>query len=112
MSAATIRLDADQLDQLAELIAGKLRAQPTPVGLVDAAKLAEMLGVARSWVYSHADQLGGRRLGGKRGRLRFDASEALAAFAVASQPEQVKPAAAAPRRRRARAHVGALQVRS
>lgn len=110
MSPATIRLDDDQLDALATLIAAKLQAQPTSPGLVDARQLAEHLGVARSWVYTHTAQLGGRRLGGKRGRLRFDLSEATAAFAVASQPEQVK---STPRRRRAPGHVGStLQVRA
>jgi hypothetical protein len=106
-----MRLDEDQLDALADRIAARLARQPSPANgaaLVDAATLAEHLGVARSWVYTHADQLGGKRLGGERGRLRFDLSEATAAFAAASQPEQVK----SPRRRRAPAHVGStLQVR-
>jgi hypothetical protein len=48
------------------------RPQPAPSGLVDAATLARMLGVDRSWVYAHAAQLGGIRLGGPQGRLRFD----------------------------------------
>jgi hypothetical protein len=110
VSAATIELSAEQLDALATLIAAKLQACNLMPGLVDAQQLAEHLGVARSFVYSHADQLGAKRLGGKRGRLRFDASEALAAFAAASQPEQVK---AKPRRRRAPAHAGSiLQVRA
>lgn len=39
---------------------------------VDAAGLAEMLGVERDWVYAHSAELGGVRLGGPRGRLRFD----------------------------------------
>jgi len=110
VSAATIRLDADQLDELATLIAAKLRPQPSPAGLVDARQLAESLNVARSWVYGHSAELGGKRLGGKRGRLRFDVAEASAAFAASSQPEQPK---SAPRRRRAPAHVGSiLQVRA
>jgi len=107
--AATIRLDADQLDALAELIARKLQAQPTSVGLVDARQLAEHLGVARSFVYTHADQLAGKRLGGKRGRLRFDLAEATAAFAATGHAEQSR---SAPKRRRGRAPVGStLQVR-
>jgi hypothetical protein len=110
VSAATIRLDNDQLDALATLIVAKLQAQPTPAGLVDARQLAEHLGVARSWVYTHADQLGGKRLGGKRGRVRFDIAAAMDAFAAASQPEQPK---STPRRRQAPAHVGStLQVRA
>jgi len=109
VSAATIRLEADQLAELAALIAAQLQAQPSPAALVDAQQIAKRLGVARSWVYANADQLGGKRLGGKRGRLRFDLSEATAAFAASSQPEPVE---STPRRHRARAHVGGtLQVR-
>jgi hypothetical protein len=45
-------------------------------GLVDAARLAERLGVSRDFVYAHADELGARRLGsGPRARLRFDLTE-------------------------------------
>lgn len=41
--------------------------------LIDAAELAGRLGVDRSWVYTHALELGGIRLGkGPRPRLRFD----------------------------------------
>ncbi len=41
--------------------------------LVDAAALAQMLGVTRGWVYEHATELGAIRLGaGARPRLRFD----------------------------------------
>jgi hypothetical protein len=58
--------------RVAELIADRL-APPAPrERLVDAAQLAELLGVERDWVYAHADQLGGVRLGGPKGRLRFD----------------------------------------
>jgi predicted DNA-binding transcriptional regulator AlpA len=43
---------------------------------VDAAAVAAVLGVERSWVYEHADELGARRLGsGPRARLRFDLEE-------------------------------------
>jgi hypothetical protein len=45
-------------------------------GLVDAAAVADFLGVERSWVYEHADELGARRLGsGPRARLRFSIAE-------------------------------------
>jgi hypothetical protein len=41
--------------------------------LVDAAAVAQMLGVTRGWVYEHAGELGAIRLGtGTRPRLRFD----------------------------------------
>jgi len=39
---------------------------------VDAATLARVLRVERDWVYLHAAELGAIRLGGPKGRLRFD----------------------------------------
>jgi hypothetical protein len=39
---------------------------------VDAATLAAEFGVERDWVYAHAEELGALRLGGPKGRLRFD----------------------------------------
>jgi len=48
--------------------------------LVDAATLSSMLGVCRSTVYEHADELGAVRLGGgAKPRLRFDPERAKAA---------------------------------
>jgi hypothetical protein len=41
--------------------------------LVDAAELARRFGIERSWVYSHAIELGAVKLGsGTKPRLRFD----------------------------------------
>jgi hypothetical protein len=52
--------------------------------LVDAATLAGELGVDRSWVYAHRDELGVVRLGsGSKPRLRFDVQVARAALARA-----------------------------
>lgn len=74
---------------IAERVADLLRGEPR-VGLVDAATLAAELGVSRDFVYAHADELGGRRIGGgSRGRLRFDLGQALAAWA--SRPASQKP---------------------
>ncbi len=42
------------------------------VRLVDAATLARLFDVNRDWVYAHAKELGAIRLGGEKGRLRFD----------------------------------------
>jgi hypothetical protein len=42
------------------------------VRLVDAATVARVFGVERDWVYAHATELGAIRLGGEKGRLRFD----------------------------------------
>lgn len=59
--------------------------------LVDAWTLARMLGVSRRFVYEHADDLGAVRLGGPKGRLRFDPEAVRRAMRCesgkASQPE-------------------------
>ena len=53
---------------MAQLLKGASR----PDGLLSASQVAARLGVDRSWVYAHADELGAIRLGdGPRPRLRF-----------------------------------------
>lgn len=69
------RLDPRDIALIAERVAELLsqdRGTTRPARLVDAAGVAEKLGVDRDWVYAHARELGGVRLGGPRGRLRFD----------------------------------------
>jgi hypothetical protein len=67
-------LDAEDIESIAACVAELLREQmPSPASrLADAAEVARELGVDRDWVYAHAEELGGARLGGERGRLRFD----------------------------------------
>jgi hypothetical protein len=74
------RLDPDDIEAIAERVVMLMREQmPAPnARLVDAARLAEVLGVERDWVYAHAKQLHAVRLGGPRGRLRFDVAAVLA----------------------------------
>lgn len=68
-----MRLEPDDVEAIARRVAELLGTGPqAPVRYVDAAYLARALGVERAWVYAHAQQLGGVRLGGPRGRLRFD----------------------------------------
>jgi hypothetical protein len=69
-----MRLDPADIEQIAQRVADLTRSsQMLPPGqYVDAAELARLLGVERDWVYAHADALGAIRLGGPRGRLRFD----------------------------------------
>lgn len=68
-----MRLDPADIDAIADRVASRLQpARPPAVRYVDAAALAECLGVERAWVYAHARDLGGVRLGGPQGRLRFD----------------------------------------
>lgn len=93
---SALELPDHQLERLADLIAARLQSPAAGVGLVDAQQLADHLGVARSFVYQHSDELGGKRLG-KRGRLRFDLATASAAFASSQQENTTT---SAPRRRR------------
>ena len=68
-----MRLDPDDVEAIAARVAELLDARPADgLRYVDAAALARALGVDRDWVYAHAAQLGALRLGGPRGRLRFD----------------------------------------
>jgi hypothetical protein len=76
--------------------------------LVDAATLAAELGVDRSWVYAHRDELGAVRLGaGSKPRLRFDpeaAREVLAGHGARDlrEPKSSVPAGSSRRGRRRR----------
>src|SRR5271167_3907540 len=69
-----MRLDPADIEQIARQVADLIAAtQARPSGqFVDASELAQLLGVERDWVYAHANTLGAIRLGGPRGRLRFD----------------------------------------
>lgn len=84
-------LDDEDIEQIARRVAelvGSAHAQPGP-RYVDAGDLARMLGIERDWVYAHARELGAIRLGGPRGRLRFDVgrvAEALGRPDAASRP--------------------------
>jgi hypothetical protein len=82
MAASRIRLDAQTVEAIARRVVGLLREQERwPGELIDAAELARRLGVDRSWVYTHAIELGAVKLGrGPRPRLRFDPRLALARF--------------------------------
>jgi hypothetical protein len=94
MRRAATEITPQAIEQIAQRVAQLLRHEleptdatdePTPVlnplelkpPLVDAATVAVALGVSRVFVYDHAYELGGRRIGnGPRGRLRFDLDEA------------------------------------
>lgn len=74
----------DELRELRAAVEASL-AQPQPSGLVDAGTVAAVLGVSRAWVYEHADELGGVRLGdGAKPRLRFDLNAARERMACSS----------------------------
>lgn len=70
--SALIRLDPASIEAVAQRTAELLRGAAAPE-LVTAAKIATRLGVDRSFIYEHADELGAVKLGdGPRARLRFD----------------------------------------
>jgi plasmid replication initiation protein len=96
-----VRLDPDDVEAIAQRVAELLGAgAEAPVRYVDATHLARLLGVERAWVYAHAAQLGGVRLGGPRGRLRFDLEHVRRVLAGGgSEPVPAPPRA---RRRRGR----------
>jgi excisionase family DNA binding protein len=60
------------------------------VPLLTAEELAKVLGVTRSFVYEHAEELGGYRLGsGPRARLRFDLDEVRCRTSCSGSRESV-----------------------
>lgn len=95
-------LNQDDIEMLALRVAELLEqrgARRASGGLVDAAELARRLGTDRSWVYSHAEELGAIRLGtGPKARLRFDPDAAILQARLGDQGEQGE-AKKAPRKR-------------
>ena len=75
MAPIGVEPHADLVEAIALRVAELLGAAAQNAALarlVDANAVARELGVERDWVYAHASQLGAIRLGGPRGRLRFD----------------------------------------
>jgi hypothetical protein len=77
-----IPIDAAWVEAVALRVVQLMRTSaPSRGRLVDAATLASELGVDRSWVYAHGNELGAVRLGaGSKPRLRFDVEFARAAM--------------------------------
>lgn len=78
-------LTAGDVEAIAEATARKVAeivsAPSTTFGLVDARELAEELGVSIDYVYAHASELGGMRLGsGPKARIRFALDDARGAL--------------------------------
>lgn len=79
-------LTVADLDAIAEVTARRVAEivslpASTTFALVSARELARELGVSQDYVYSHADELGGMRLGsGRRARIRFDLDRARRAL--------------------------------
>jgi hypothetical protein len=72
------RLHPADIEAIAVRVVALMESRAAPAArLVDAAQLASILGVERDWVYAHAKELHAVRLGGPRGRLRFDLAAVL-----------------------------------
>jgi hypothetical protein len=74
MASKRIALDASTIEAIARRVVERLeRRRLQRRELVNAAELARRFGIERSWVYSHAIELGAIKLGdGTKPRLRFD----------------------------------------
>jgi hypothetical protein len=106
-----VSLDAQTIDAIAEALLDKLLARldgeelhhdPPRRRYVDAAELADELGMSRDWVYDNSKLLGAERRGtGPKSRLRFDLDRARAAAAASTRAES-KPRARTSRRARRR----------
>jgi hypothetical protein len=110
-----VRLAPDQLVELADLVAERLRAAvmtPAVLRLVDAQVVAEAIGMTAAWVREHGVELGGQRLGdGPRPRWRFDLEKAVAAWVARSSSERSQVAEALPSassRQRRSSHVASV----
>lgn len=86
----TVRLDNGSVEAIALRVAELLRDEPAADAMVDAAAIAQRLGVSREYVYEHADELGAVRLGeGTKARLRFDPARAVEGFAPRPSPQTI-----------------------
>jgi hypothetical protein len=74
MASTRIKLDPQTVEAIACRVVEVLERRGLQQReLVDAAELARRFGIERSWVYSHAIELGAVKLGsGAKPRLRFD----------------------------------------
>jgi hypothetical protein len=98
----TFELSAECIDAIARRVVELMREQAPAAAapeLVDAAEVARLLGVERSWVYDHAEDLGAIRLGdGDKPRLRFDPARISEMRAVQSSRRAPAAKSAKPER--------------
>ncbi len=91
-------LDDEDIERIAARVAELLEEEGSAdARYVDAAFVARKLGVDRDWVYAHARELGGVRLGGPQGRLRFDLAR-IARHLACPATSGSRPATRRPRR--------------
>jgi len=96
-------LTADQVEDLRQQLAVEVTEK------LDAAAVAKRLGVSREYVYDHAEELGGERLGsGPKSPWRYDPAKLEGANSTV--PADI-PARPTRRRRREGAAAGLLEIR-
>ncbi|HTX12212.1 MAG TPA: hypothetical protein VME22_26585 [Solirubrobacteraceae bacterium] len=110
---ANATLDAASVEAVARRVVELMRREGASLSarrLVDAATLAAELGVERSWVYTHRDELGAIQLGaGPKPRLRFDveAARTVLSRSISREPQALQtPVAAGSSSRRRRQRLG------
>jgi predicted DNA-binding transcriptional regulator AlpA len=119
---AAAELAPETIERIAQRVAALLRERESaapgppdaPTRLLDAEALARRLGVTRTWVYEHANELGAIAIGdGPKPRLRFDAelaANALEARRRRGRPSEPAMPLAAPRRPARRRRTAATSV--
>lgn len=95
MASARIKLDPPTVEAIARRVVEILEQRGLQSReLVDAAELARRFGIERSWVYSHAIELGAVKLGsGPKPRLRFDPQIAARVLRRAGEQTTADPPA-------------------
>lgn len=95
MASARIKLDPPTVEAIARCVVEILEQRGLQSReLVDAAELARRFGIERSWVYSHAIELGAVKLGsGPKPRLRFDPQIAARVLRKAGEQTAADPPA-------------------
>lgn len=113
MASPLIKLDPQTVEAIARRVAELLEKRGLQRReLVDAAELARRLGIERSWVYSHAIELGAVKLGkGAKPRLRFDPEVAARALRkVDGKPTSDPPARSGKRAGQPQGSEGRVQL--
>lgn len=117
MESAAIKLDPRTVEAIARRVVDLLERRGLGKReLVDAAELARRFGIERSWVYTHAIELGAVKLGnGAKPRLRFDPEVAARVLRrVGGEPAADPPARSGKRAgqpRGSEGRVGLLPIR-
>jgi hypothetical protein len=113
MESVRIKLDPQTIEAIARRVVELLdRRGLSGEKMVDAAELARRLGIERSWVYSHAIELGAVKLGsGRKPRIRFDPGIAARALRrIGEGPAADPPARSGERARRPRRPEGQVRL--